>query len=31
MSLLCAVTGLVHLAIAARPHRAAEESEGGTL
>ncbi len=31
MSLLCAITGLVHLAIAARPNRVAEESEGGTL
>ncbi len=27
----CAVTGLVHLVIAARPTQAAEESEGGTL
>jgi TRAP-type C4-dicarboxylate transport system permease small subunit len=31
MSVLCAVTGLVHLTFMVRPSQAAEESEGGTL
>ena len=31
MSLLCVVTGLVHLAFTIRPAQGMEESEGGTL
>lgn len=31
MSLLCAITGLVHLGFTIRPQQGMEESEGGTL
>ena len=31
MSVLCTITGLVHLAFMVRPSRAMEEGEGGTL